>query len=270
MEQTSAQMQFAMHFFHPEKTVMASEEICAVLLGFDLAVYREIKAEFARDVHQAAEELLADAVFAGAVDRLPFEPGNLVVGLGDSITDDTTSWFEILREALALRRPKDGIQLINAGISGNTTTEVVARFLDVANLNPDWVITMLGTNDARRHGLKPRQTLVSLDESERNYQALRAFAANQTHASWCWMTPTPVIEAQIAAHWFMSQSQVMWRNEDLRERARILLSMPDPVVDLQAAFDPLDPALLQDDGLHPSLAGQKVILRALVEKLANK
>lgn len=269
MDQAQEQMQFAVHFFHFEKTVGASEEICASLLGFDLDAFRKIKAEFAYSVRQAAEELLADPTFIQAVDRLPFEPGAVVVGLGDSITDDYTSWCEILREVLSKRRPEDDIRVVNAGISGQTTTEVLARFLDVANLNPDWVIAMIGTNDARLHGLNPQKNLVSCEETEKNYHALRAFANEQTHARWCWMTPTPVIEAQLAAHWFMSAAQVMWLNEDLRARANVLLSMPDPVVDLQAAFEPLDPAWLLDDGLHPSLEGQKVILRTMVEKLGR-
>jgi acyl-CoA thioesterase I len=268
MNQTREQMLFYMHFFHHEKTVGASEEICAALLGYDLAAYRGIKAEFALSVRQAARELLADPAFAQAVDHLPFAPNSVVVGLGDSITDDYISWCEILREVLALRRPDDKIQVVNAGVSGNTTSEVIARFLDVARLDPDWLIVMVGTNDARMHGLKPQKSQISSEESEKNYRALRAFGQDQTHARWCWMTPTPVISSQIAKHWFMAESQVMWLNEDLRERADILRRMPDPVVDLLAAFNPLDPAWLQEDGLHPSLAGQKVILRALVEKLA--
>jgi acetyl esterase/acyl-CoA thioesterase-1 len=41
-------------------------------------------------------------------------------------------------------------------------------------------------------------------------------------------------------------------------------------VDLQALFgEPPDPALLLADGLHPSLEGQKAILRAVVAKLVE-
>jgi lysophospholipase L1-like esterase len=119
------------------------------------------------------------------------------------------------------------------------------------------------------HGLKPEKTLVSLAETEKNYHALRAFARDQTRARWCWMTPTPVISAQIAVHWFLSDGQLMWLNQELNERANILRRMPEPVVDLQAAFSPIDPALLLEDGLHPSLEGQKAILRALVYQLAG-
>jgi acyl-CoA thioesterase-1 len=270
MGHTREQMQFIIHFIHNEKLVPnISEETCANALGYDLTVFRAIKTEFAEDVRRAARDLLADEQFAQTVDRLPFGPHDLVVGLGDSITDDYTSWCEILREVLAMRRPQDGIRVVNEGVSGNTTTEVIARFINVVRRDPDWVITMIGTNDARMHGLKPAKPMVSSEETEKNYHALRAYAQNQTHARWCWMTPTPVIPEKIAAHWFLSDEQVNWSNEELRTRAGFLLGMPDPVVDLQAAFNPLDPAWLLADGLHPSLEGQKVILRALVKKLAN-
>lgn len=269
MDLSREQKQYVLHLIHHEKTVFASEEICAALLGYDLPDFREIKMEFAHCVRQIAQELLSDPTFCHLIERLPFKAGSIVVGLGDSITDDYTSWCEILREVLALHRPDDGIQVINAGVSGQTTTEILSRFLQVVNQNPDWLIIMAGTNDARRHGLHPTKSLVSSEETEKNYEALRAFSENQTHARICWMTPPPVIPEQIVNHWFLSQAQVMWLNEDLQKLSKILLKMPDLVVDLQTAFDPPDPKLFMDDGLHPSLEGQKVILRALVEKLAN-
>jgi lysophospholipase L1-like esterase len=262
MDQAQEQMRFAVHFFHYEKTVGASEEICAALLGFDLDAFRKIKTEFAYSVRQAAEELLADPAFIQAVDRLPFKPGAVVVGLGDSITDDYTSWCEILREVLSMHRPKDGIRVVNAGISGQTTTEVLARFLDVANLNPDWVIAMIGTNDGL-HGLKPQKNLVSFEETEK-ITAPPSFANEQTRP--LVLDDSPCDRDEDRGGSFVS-AQLMWRNDDLRARANVLLSMPDPVVDLQAAFEPLNPAWLLDDGLHPSLDGQKIILRAMVEKL---
>jgi lysophospholipase L1-like esterase len=50
----------------------------------------------------------------------------------------------------------------------------------------------------------------------------------------------------------------------------VIHRQPDPVVDLQDAFGtPPPPELLLPDGLHPSLAGQKTIVRALVETLSK-
>ena len=62
-----------------------------------------------------------------------------------------------------------------------------------------------------------------------------------------------------------------WRNDDLRAVVELVRSQQDPVVDLWAAFgEPADPALLLDDGLHPSLAGQTRIVREVLKSLARQ
>jgi acyl-CoA thioesterase-1 len=262
-------------FLHYEKALALmpglSEGLLATLNGLTLEDYRATRAQFAAEAREAARDLLADATFAASADRLPFAPGAVVVGLGDSITDDLQSWLEILRHLLDLRRPADAIQVVNAGISGETTAQMYSRFLGaVAARQPSWIICMAGTNDARTHGTSPIKTLVSADETERNLAALRNFAATQTSARWLWLTPAAVIEEQIAADPFLSMLQAMWRNDDLAVVAAAVRRQPDPHVDLQTLFGlPADPALFISDGLHPSLAGQKVIVRAVVEHLSG-
>lgn len=262
-----------LQFFHYEKLLALmpglSEGLLATLNGLALDAYRAVRARFAGAARGAARELLADADFAALVDRLPFAPGATVAGLGDSITDDLQSWFEILRHLLDLRRPDDKVQLINAGISGETTMQMLARFFALADRRPDWIICFAGTNDARRHGRQPAKTLVSPDETARNLAALRHFGATQTEARWLWVTPATVVEEQIAADPFLSGRQVHWRNDDLRAAADAVRRQPDPHVDLQPLFGtPANPAYLLSDGLHPNLAGQIVIARAVVERLA--
>ena len=45
--------------------------------------------------------------------------------------------------------------------------------------------------------------------------------------------------------------------------------LDEPVVDLVTAFgDPVEEGLQGPDGLHPTLAGQTTIVRAVVERLA--
>ena len=82
-------------------------------------------------------------------------------------------------------------------------------------------------------------------------------------------TPPPVIEERIARHWLLSAKRVAWRNDDLAAIAERVRAQPDPHVDLAAVFGhPPDPRLLMEDGLHPSLAGQVAIVRAVVARLA--
>ncbi len=270
----TADQERMLQFFHYEKLLALmpgmSEQLMATLNGFSLDDYRATRAHFAGQAREAAQELLGDADFAAQVDRLPFSSGAVVAAVGDSITDDLQSWFEILRHALDLRRPDDKVTFINAGISGETTTQMLARFFAVADRKPDWVICFAGTNDARRHGHQPAKTLVSPDETERNLAALRQIGTTQTSAQWLWVTPATVVEEQIASDPFLSGRQVMWRNDDVRAAADAVRRQSGPIVNLQPLFGtPANPAYLLSDGLHPNLTGQKVIARAVVEALSE-
>lgn len=266
-------LRYTLQYHHPEKILARlpgmSEETVAACYGIDVAVLRTLKDEFAHNALHAAEALLREPGFAARVSRLPFAPGSKVVGLGDSLTDDYQGWLEILRHLVAIVRPDDGIALLNFGISGETTAQVVSRFRGVVAEQPQWILCLVGTNDVRRHGAAPTKILISREETFENFRLLRSYGATQTSSHWLWMTPPGVIEEKIAAHWYLSAVQVRVRNADLLEIGRMLREMPDPVVDLQEILGvPGREDLLQEDGLHPNLEGQKAIARAVVEHLS--
>lgn len=270
------ELTYQLQFFHPEKiSILASmpgmnEEVVAKIYGIDMVWYQNLKNNFQQNAQRAAQELLTNPTFATQVDQLPFAPGTIIVGLGDSITDDCQSWLEILRHLLAQRRPQDKIQVINAGVSGDTTDQMITRFFEITLQQPDWIICFAGTNDARRHGQSPTKVLVSLEETAKNLQMLRHFANSETTAKWMWITPASVIEEQIVKHWFLGQLEVMWLNKDLQAIAELINQQPEPVVNLQPIFGmPANPDLLLPDGLHPSLAGQKAIVKAVVERFVE-
>jgi lysophospholipase L1-like esterase len=260
-------------FFHFEKSltpfgIALSDEQQAGLYGLDVATYRGILQHFATAARGAAEELLTDEAFAARVDRLPFAAGQTVVGVGDSLTDDLQSWLEILRHLLELRRPGDRIQIVNRGISGATTTDALMGIIPTLTTRPDWICCLLGTNDAIRYGRQATKTLVSPEETARNLLELRDLAAAESEASWVWLTPPTCDEAVIAASPFYAAAEMQLRNDDLITIADAIRRQPEPVVDLVALFGrPPAAELLLADGLHPSLAGQQAIARALVERL---
>jgi lysophospholipase L1-like esterase len=277
-ELSPSQLACVLQFQHKEKVVAhipgVNDANIAALWGLDAATYRGIRNWFSGHARRAAKALLADNEFAARVDRLPFAPGATVVGLGDSITDDDQSWLEILRHLLDQRRPKDEIHVVNEGVSGDTTSQMISRFLDVVLQRPDWILCLAGTNDARLHGQYPTKTLVSVEETAANLDMLRHFGATQCPAQWLWITPATVIEAQIEKDWFLSPFELRWRNRDLTAIAEAMIEVAaqgqEPVVNLQDLFGlPPDPELLLPDGLHPSLAGQKAIVRTVVETLTS-
>jgi acyl-CoA thioesterase I len=247
------------------------EETLAGLYGLDVPTYRDLLAQFDANARQAAEELLADADFAARVDQLPFAPGDTIVGLGDSLTDDLQSWAEILRHLLELRRPDDQLQVVNQGISGDTSADALRRLVPILSMQPAWIVGMLGTNDVQRNGREATKTLVSLEETALNLAELRHLAATESGSTqWAWMTAPPCNDELIAASPFWAAFEIGMRSDDLVAIADVLRAEPDPVVDLITLFGvPPSSGLLTEDGVHPTLAGQQAIARALVEKLTE-
>ncbi|HCQ89863.1 MULTISPECIES: GDSL-type esterase/lipase family protein [unclassified Clostridium] len=72
---------------------------------------------------------------------------NSIVCIGDSLTygygvNSKSSWVELLKKRL------ENVNVINAGVNGDTTIGMVNRFTeDVVYNNPDVVIILGGTND---------------------------------------------------------------------------------------------------------------------------
>ena len=274
---TRAEIEDAIQYHHPEKTLSTlpggpeiGDEMLAPFFGTDVRTYREIKAAFTERVRWCARELLQDAWFARLVDQLPFESGTTIVGLGDSITDDYQSWLEIFRHLLAERRPGDEIEVVNAGLSGDTTSGLLGRALEVLDEDPDWILVLIGTNDVAFVREPPTKSLVSPEETAKNLRALRDIARALSDARLVWMTPPPAIEDRVLED--ASPIDPVWRNKDLAEVARLVreVAREDWLVDLWEAFgEPAQPEFLLPDGLHPSLAGQKAIVAALVERLGG-
>lgn len=271
---TPEQINFFLQFIHLEKLFGnfpgASDQNIAPIFGLDAVRYQRIRNGFKENARVAAETLLAEPEFAGLVDRLPFAADSTIVAVGDSVTDDDQSWLEILRHLLKIRRPGNQVRIINAGVSGDSTTHVISRFPELTSLEPDWILFMIGLNDARKHGSAPEKTLVSLDETGKNLSELRRVAIAQTRAELVWMTPPTLIEQKVLEFWLFNAMQTCWTNTDVGAVAQLIKQLPDKVIDVHAAFGmPPGPELLLEDGLHPSLEGQQVIVSALVETLAG-
>jgi acyl-CoA thioesterase I len=264
----------SVQYQHPEKVYFyfpgfQDEAFLASMYGIDVETYRAIRSDFEAAAHGAAMELLADEAFAAQVDALPFEPGSVVTAIGESDTDDLQSWFEILRHLVTMQRPDDGIQFVNAGISGQTTNDALNQIVQTVGQQPGWVFCLLGANDSWRIGVDPTKTLVSIEESEKNLAEIRHQVTSQVGASWVWLARPPVDDERVAAFPGFKMGSYMMRQADIERFNAFIQEQPEPVVDAQAAFgDPAGSDLLGPDGLHATLAGQAVIARAVVDGLA--
>ncbi|MFT4220590.1 MAG: hypothetical protein QM611_08750 [Microbacterium sp.] len=77
-------------------------ESLPAIFGVSLEEYAAIRERFDALARSAAEGLLADREFVDRVARLPFLRGARILAVGDSLTDDLSSWAEILRHVLAI------------------------------------------------------------------------------------------------------------------------------------------------------------------------
>ncbi len=256
-------------FAHPERILATTRlpgvgtltgKVLADLYGIDASVYERTRRRWREEAELAVEAMLDDALVA-RLRALPLARGARVTAFGDSITADRQSWAELLCLALDATRRRDRIAVMNRGLSGDTTAGALARLHDLRASQPDLVVVLLGTNDARRHeGIM----LHSHRETARNVRALHDVFRR---AGWrcAWLTPPPILPERVAEERAIRERGISWTGADIARKAAIVRSYPEGVIDLWPPFgDPPHGDLLLPDGLHPSLAGQQTILSALL------
>jgi lysophospholipase L1-like esterase len=266
----SDELERLVQFCHPRKILAGTrlpgrldDASLARLYASSIEEPRALRAAFDARAAEAARRLLQDDAVHSAA--LSLGTGT-VLALGDSITDDAQSWAEILRHVLRSVRP--GARVVNAGLSGDSTTNAIARLHHLACDPPDCVLVLLGTNDARRHRGGP--VLVSSRETARNLVSLHRALATMGRPRVAWIVPPPVLEDCIAADPVLREAELSWRAADVAAKAALVRRMPGLVVDTWPTFGvPPSRELLLPDGLHPSLAGQARIAAAVIETLAR-
>lgn len=261
---SNEQVSWLLKVIQPDRTLASlpggaslGQDAHAGLLNLPVEVYATELGRMLQEASEAADELLADQAVASMVDRLPLRKGDKVVAFGDSLTSDPQSWVVILREMLAKRRAADEISLTISAVAAETTTHALVRAGEIASFRPDWILFLLGTNDARTQGLHPTKTLVHHEETARNIAELRQRVARETTAKCVWITPPAANEAQVA-HGGLARFGVRFRDEDLERVAQIVRDVDGPVIDAFSTLGSPPPSdLLLGDGLHFTLAGQK-------------
>ncbi|MDQ1130069.1 GDSL-type esterase/lipase family protein [Microbacterium sp. SORGH_AS_0888] len=274
---TNEQVRWMLKVIQPERTLASlpggaamDQSAHASLLGLSEEVYATELGRMREEASDAAAELLADPAVAAMVDRLPLEQGAKVVAFGDSLTSDPQSWAVILREVLAKRRGSDDIALTINAVAGETTTQGLVRISGAIDAQPDWVIFLFGTNDARTQGPSPTKTLVHHEETERNIAELRHRISSETSAATIWVTPPAIDEAKVANHWGLARFGVRYRNEDLARVATIIRESGEPVVDAADLLGTApDSEVLIGDGLHLTVEGQKRVALEVIRRWSN-
>jgi lysophospholipase L1-like esterase len=183
---------------------------------------------------------------ANAELKTPAPGENRIVFFGDSITD---GW------KLADYFP--GKPYVNRGISGQTTPQMLVRFReDVIDLQPKAVVILAGTND-----IAGNTGPMTLEQIEENYTSLAELAA-ANHVKVIFSSVLPVNNYTPEAQEFFADrppSKILELNRWLKSYSAahgcIYLDYFSAMVDDKGLLK----KELADDGLHPNVAGYKVM-----------
>jgi lysophospholipase L1-like esterase len=265
-----------LRFHHPEKSseltrLHATEADLAPLvareLGISVGELARLRRRLADSAEVGALEVAAQPGFVDAVRALPFDEGDTVVILGDSVSDDALSWANQLATVVGAVIPERAVRIVNGGRSGDTTAAVIDRLDSVIELRPEWVLQLLGTNDARRHGLGRHQVFAPA-ETARNFATIAAMLQETCDPRLVRMTPPPLLPRRIDDWSPFTMQRLSWRDEDVRRIGLDLLQVDPTAIDLYSAMIDDAESLIGEDGLHPNLVGQQRILERVVQVLS--
>lgn len=253
----------------------------AGLMGIETDELKKLRSRFESNAKQAAIELLEDGEVAEWIEELPFERGDTIVALGDSITDDLQGWFHIFCHVMEIGLEDADFTFINSGVSYDTSTDALKRLnRDVLDHDPDWVIVALGTFDAQRLHVSPDRPLVSLADYWENMNTIESRVAEVTDNPLVWVTPPPVITEMLQKIRLFNFDLF---NEDLASTREILTSKKGYIIDpLGERMNDQDDSVEEQeeespgpaawnylsDGLHPSLSGHVNTVKELIRFLA--
>jgi len=188
-----------------------------------------------------------------------------VVCFGDSVTGvyyhtgGRRAYTDMIAIALEQENPGVAVQAINAGISGNTTVDALARIEnDVLAREPDLVTIMFGLNDVARLPIDDyRATLTTIIKKCR-----------EADAEVLLCTPNSVRDTDARSIAKLEQYVVVAREVAVAEHV--------PLVDCYRAFedvrgrDALDWAFLMSDDIHPNMDGHKLIAEEIAGAILGR
>jgi len=188
-----------------------------------------------------------------------------IVCFGDSVTGvyyhtgGRRAYTEILRLRLSDAFPKNSIEAINAGISGNTTVNALERIeSDVLAHKPDLVTVMFGLNDMTR---------VPLEDYRTNLKTIveRCRAAG---AEVVLCTPNNVEDTEGRPTAKLLEYCTVIR--EVAEEQKV------PLADCYATFEDIRQkggrkwALMMSDEIHPNMDGHEMIARTIAHAMTGR
>ncbi|MBM6920473.1 SGNH/GDSL hydrolase family protein [Phocea massiliensis] len=206
-----------------------------------------------------------------------FNDYDRIVFAGDSVTDMESaqpvgeglfdnvgrSYVRIIENMLSAVYPEVHVRVTNAGIGGNTSRDLLARFdRDVVQLNPDWVSICIGINDVWRQFDTPAMPdyAVFPEEYEQNLEKMIA------------MIPQSVKGVFILSPYYMEPNREDVMRARMDEYVAICKKLADKYgfrfVDFQALYEDYckirHSSYIAWDRVHPNQVGATLMARAFL------
>lgn len=199
-----------------------------------------------------------------------------IVCFGDSITGtyyhsgNRRAWPEMLTVALSRLYPKADVKVVNAGVSGNTSAQGLARMeKDVLVHKPHLVVVMFGMNDLA-YGAVSQEADASRKAAFTNTLNTMVERCRAAHAEVMLCTQNPVYPEALPAR---PPARVGEFAGLIRQTGQ---ELGVPVVDIFAEWDALKVSdirawrLLMSETIHPSMAGHKRMAERVAGTLSGR
>jgi lysophospholipase L1-like esterase len=242
----------------------------AAFIGLSPAELIESRTNYDDQAEIAAQELLKDEDVLSTIEKLPFKKGDMILAIGDSLTDDLQGWFEILRHVLEISRPDLDLEFVNMGVHEDTSFDALRRInRTVLDAEPEWVIVSLGSFDAMRLHAAPNRTLVSLAEFWENLNSIENAIQQTTKNPIIWITPPPVISELMEK---VPLFDGILDESDLAQYREILAGRAGYIIDPRGRRmgKPAEAWNYLPDGFHPSVPGHIETVKALLTGLKSE
>ena len=184
--------------------------------------------------------------------------------VGEGLFDNVgRSYVRIIENMLSAVYPEVHVRVTNAGIGGNTSRDLLARFdRDVVQLNPDWVSICIGINDVWRQFDTPAMPdyAVFPEEYEQNLEKMIA------------MIPQSVKGVFILSPYYMEPNREDVMRARMDEYVAICKKLAEKYgfrfVDFQALYEDYckirHSSYIAWDRVHPNQVGATLMARAFL------
>ena len=202
-----------------------------------------------------------------------------IVCLGDSITqfgDGPNGYVGLMRAYLASAYPQNGLEVLNAGVSGNTSNDELARFnRDVLQKKPDLITVSVGVNDVW-HGFNAQYPQgggpngVALDVYRANVEKMVTEAQSQGIVV-VLLSPTVIGEDLNDPRNAMAVGYSQALRDIARRRHCLFVDLQQPFqtyLDLSRTTGRTD-NLLTVDGVHMNDWGNRVMAATILSALLS-